>query len=135
MRNDQMEMLADAIIESVALPLDSFHDRIKALELADDVTVLETIDFGRQYPDCTLAVWKNGLWIYRLKSASWTCISRSIWAVRITPEAGGSIKLELELSDGHVITSTTTKPALKKAATKPVKLVRKPTKPVSLETA
>ncbi|WP_141728288.1 hypothetical protein [Devosia insulae] len=121
--------LADAVIEGFAPTLDSFHKRIEALASGAGVVVIDSIDWGRQYPDATLGSHKNGLWIYRLDTATWRCISRSIFDVKVTREADGTTAFAFELSDGTVLKRVAPKAA---RTTKPVKLLKKPAKPVKL---
>lgn len=132
------ERLAVSIIDGLAPTFDSLHKRVQTIENSPDAIVVDPIDFDRQYPNGTFGVHRNGLWLYRIETASWHCISRSVWDLRMVKERNGTTSFEVELSDGTILNRVVTKVEptkavkLQKASTKPVKLINKPVKPVSI---
>ena len=136
MQHDQR--IAEAMIEAVGLGFDSVQRQIKALQEAQGVTVLDTINFAQAfYPEGSLAEFNGGLWVYYASGErpGWKCIANGLFDVKIADEANGQTNFTFILSDGSVIHRTATKaPPKKPAATKAVKALKR-TKPVKLVTS
>lgn len=115
MTESQILEVLEHLVASVGKELQRQNARIRELENADGVTVLENIDWERQYPNGQLGKHAGGLWAYSTDTGQWRCVVNAINNV----EVDGS-SFVFERSNGEKFTREVTLP--KPVRRKPVKV-------------
>jgi hypothetical protein len=98
MTNNETLQVLDHLVSEIGKALGDMQARIRALEDDEGISVIDEIDWERQYPDKTLGRAKNGLFQYALSEGRWHVVANGVADVKAE---GG--RFLIEMSDGAVI--------------------------------
>ena len=98
MTEDQTLQILDHLVSTVGQTLEKMNARLHALENDEGLSILDTVDWERQYPNGQLARHNNGLFAYSTDDGRWRVVSNGVTEVRAE---GG--KFLLTMSDDTVM--------------------------------